>query len=139
MPLEKDEIVPIPDNRVKFFGGTGKMLLPCPATVAKVLQEVPTGSVVTTSLLCRLLTQLFGVQGTCPVTTKKAIIALAQDGAADTPVWRVINQNGKLMAQFPGGTDVQAARLLQEGLTLEPDGNAVKVKGFKERLFSFAE
>ncbi len=38
--MERDEIVPIPEKRVKFFGTTGKMLLPCPATLAEILNGV---------------------------------------------------------------------------------------------------
>ena len=36
----KDLIVEIPESRVKFFGRTGKMLLPSPATVAALIKEI---------------------------------------------------------------------------------------------------
>jgi putative transposon-encoded protein len=37
----KITIVDIPENRVTFFGGSGKMLLPDATIVAKVLQNLP--------------------------------------------------------------------------------------------------
>ena len=137
MLLETDEIVDIPDKRVKFFGGTGKMLLPGIATVEKILKDIPTGRIVTTNIICRALSKEFGVRGTCPVTTKKAIIALAKDSERKAPYWRVINQNGGLISQFPGGIEVQATLLTEDGFELEPNERTKRVKNFKESLYYF--
>ena len=77
---EKDNMEPqedvnddIPKDRVKFFGGTGKMLLPSPATVAALIKKIPKRKLITTNLLCKELTGQFKVRGTCPVTTQKAL------------------------------------------------------------------
>ena len=72
MESQEDVIVDIPKDRVKFFGGTGKMLLPSPATVAALIKKIPKRKLVTTNLLCKELTDQFKVRGTCPVTTQKA-------------------------------------------------------------------
>jgi hypothetical protein len=136
MALEKNEIVEIPPNRIKFFGGPGKMLLPSVHTVAAVVGKIPPQSLLTTSLLRLILTQQFDVQGTCPVTTKHALIAITNDPGRSVPYWRVINQDGGLISQFPGGVDQQAALLRQEGFTIESKGKSMKVKDFKRRLVS---
>lgn len=77
MKPQEDVIVDIPPNRMKFFGGPGKMLCPGPATVAAVLKKVPHRKLITTNLITKKLTTQFKVQGTCPVTTQKALKAIA--------------------------------------------------------------
>jgi hypothetical protein len=44
MESQKDLIVDIPKERIRFFGGGGKMLLPSPATIGatKVICELNT-------------------------------------------------------------------------------------------------
>jgi alkylated DNA nucleotide flippase Atl1 len=37
-----------------------------------------------------------------------------------TPYWRVIKTGGSLNEKFPGGTEAQAARLIEEGHTILP-------------------
>ena len=56
MESQKDLIVDIPKERIKFFGGTGKMLLPSPATVAALIKKIPEHKLATTHLLCEELT-----------------------------------------------------------------------------------
>jgi len=134
MLAQNDVIVDIPENRVQFFGGTGKMLLPSPATIAAVIKRIPETKVITTVLLRQTLTEAFEVQGTCPITTQKALQAVATEGE-DVAYWRVLNANGGLIARFPGGKAGHAARLRDEGFEIEEDGgNVVKVKGFEGQL-----
>jgi alkylated DNA nucleotide flippase Atl1 len=137
MELQEDTIVDIPENRVKFFGTTGQMLLPSPATVAALIQKIPEDKLITTNLLCQALTEQFKVEGTCPVTTKKALQTIAHDTSKNVAYWRVINQSGGLITNFPGGVEVQAARLRQEGFTIDTEGKVPKVKQFKEKLVRF--
>jgi alkylated DNA nucleotide flippase Atl1 len=134
MEPKEDVIVDIPKDRLRFFGGTGKMLLPSPATVAALLEKVPASKVITTNLLCQQLARQFNVRGTCPVTTQKALQAVAHDPSAGVAYWRVIRSNGGLIARFPGGAEGQAECLRKEGLTLDGSGKAPKVKNFRERL-----
>jgi alkylated DNA nucleotide flippase Atl1 len=128
-----DVIVDIPKERVKFFGGTGKMLLPSPATVAALIKKIPKRKLITTSLLCKELTDQFKVRGTCPVTTQKALQAIARE--KNIAYWRVINSNGGLIARFPGGAAGQAALLVEEGFTIDTKGKVSKVKNFRESLW----
>ena len=137
MEPQKDVIVDIPEDRVKFFGGTGKMLLPSPATVAALIKKVPKRKLITTNLLCKELLRSIQVRGTCPVTTQKALQAIAHGSSKNIAYWRVINANGGLIARFPGGAAGQAAHLVEEGFAIDSEGKAPKVKNFKENLVRF--
>lgn len=74
------------------------------------------------------------VQGTCPVTTKKALQSIAQDSGPSIAYWRVVKANGELNTIFPGGSAGQAARLRKEGFAIEIKGNVMKVRDFRARL-----
>ena len=137
MELQEDVIVDIPENRIRFFGGSGKMLLPSPATVAALIKEIPANKLVTTELLRQKLTAQFNVQGTCPVTTQKALQAIAHNSSKSVAYWRIVNKNGGLIAKFPGGVEGHAALLRQEGYTIDTKGKIPKVKEFRESLVRF--
>ena len=136
MEPKEDAIVDIPKDRIRFFGGAGKMLLPGPATVAALIEKVPARKLITTNLLCQKLTQQFNVRGTCPVTTQKALQAVAHDPSNEVAYWRVIKANGGLIARFPGGAEGQAERLRKEGFTLDRKGKVPRVTNFRENLVS---
>jgi len=116
MVLHEDMIVDIPEERVKYFGTTGRMLLPGTVTITNLLEQIPESKVVTTGIIRDHLARQFSVEGVCPVTTKKAIIAIAKDPDCCVPYWRVINQDGGLVANFPGGKVKHAEQLHAEGL-----------------------
>ena len=137
MEPQADEIVDIPENRIKFFGGPGKMLLPGSATVEALIKRIPENQLITTDLLRQQLTHQFNVQGTCPVTTRKALQTIAHDSSSQVAYWRVINQSGGLIANFPGGIEGHAALLRKEGFTIDTTGKAPKVKNFREDLVHF--
>ena len=134
MEPKEDAIVDIPKERLSFFGGAGKMLLPSPATVAAAIEKIPAGKLITTNLLCQKLTQQFDVRGTCPVTTQKALLAVAHDPSNEVAYWRVVKANGALITRFPGGAEGQAERLIKEGFTLDSKGKTPKVTNFRESL-----
>src|ERR1700693_2298124 len=137
MVPQEDLIVEIPENRLKFFGGAGKMLLPSPATVAALIEKIPEHKLITTSLLCKELTQQFKVRGTCPVTTQKALQEIPHASANECSYWRLVNASGGLIARFPGGTKGQAALLRKEGFAIDTKQKVPKVKDFSESLVLF--
>ena len=51
----------------------------------RLIEKVPARKLITTNLLCQKLTQQFNVRGTCPVTTQKALQAVAHDAAGNGP------------------------------------------------------
>jgi len=137
MAPPEDQIVDIPKERLKFFGGPGKMLLPGPATVAALIKRIPEHKLVTTNQLCQELTDQFKVRGTCPVTTQQALQAVAHDATRKIPYWRVIKGTGGLFSRFPGGAEVQAALLKKEGFAVDREGKIPKVKDFQQSLVRF--
>lgn len=133
MTLQEDLIVDIPPERVKFFGTTGKMLLPSATAVAAIVAQIPAAQLMTTVQLRQKLTEQFNVQGTCPVTTRKALKSIAHDVNSTAPYWRIVSQNGGLIAGFPGGAAAQAARLEAEGFAID-ESKSPKVRDFRLSL-----
>jgi hypothetical protein len=137
MEPQTDVIVDIEKHRERYFGGAGKMLLPCPATVAAQIRRIPQHQLLSKELLQAQLAEQFQVRVTCPFTTKKALQAIAQDTSQPVPYWRVIKKNGELFSYFPGGVEGHAGRLQKEGFTIDTTGKAPKVQHFKEYLVRF--
>src|SRR3984893_18696276 len=137
MVPQEDLIVEIPQNRVKFFGGAGKMLLQSPATVAALIKKIHEHNLITTSLLCKEMTEQCKVRGTCSVMTQKALQEIAHDSTNECPYWRVVNASGGLIARFPSGVEGQAAFLRKEGFAIDTKQKVPKVKGFGESLVLF--
>jgi 6-O-methylguanine DNA methyltransferase, DNA binding domain len=127
-PLPQDVIVDISATQKKSLGTSGKMLLPCPATVEAVLQQIPASKLMTTELLRKELAAQFNVDATCPFNTKLCLRALANDASKTLPYWRVLKKNGDLLAYFPGGVFGHAAQLRQEGFIVDITGKIPKVK-----------
>jgi alkylated DNA nucleotide flippase Atl1 len=137
MESQTDVIATIEKHRERYFGGAGKMLLPCPATVAAQIRRIPEHQLMSKELLQAMLAEQFKVRVTCPFTTKKALQAIAQDTSQSVPYWRVIKKNGELISYFPGGVEGHANCLRQEGFTIDTSGKAPKVQHFKEHLVHF--
>ena len=112
------------------------MLLPSPATVAALVKKIPKHKLITIEIVRKKLADQFHVQVTCLVATKKALRAIAED-SGKVAYWRVIKKNGELIAYFPGGVEGHAARLRQEGFTIDTKGKAPRVKDFKASLVQF--
>lgn len=138
MIQQQDEIVDIPPNRLRYFGGAGKMLLPSPQTIAAVIKRIPEHKLLTTDSLRQELTEQFRVEGTCPITTKNSLLFLANNAPDDVAYWRVLKPTGELMASYPGGQMGHASHLEQEGFTIDTNGKAPKVKNFRDSLASLA-
>lgn len=137
MGFERDEFKDIGEHQIAYFGGPGKMLLPSRATVEAMIRRIPEHKLMTTDLLRQKLAEQFDVQGTCPVTTKKVLTLIANESSEEAAYWRVIKQNGELMAYYPGGQDSHAAHLKDEGFSIETKGKVSKVRHFKAGLVHF--
>ena len=62
---------------------------------------------------------------------------MATDGRKDiTPYWRTLKAGGQLNEKYPGGMEAQAARLREEGHTIEAgkDNKPRKVKDWEKKL-----
>ena len=124
--------------------GTGTVVIPAPIEVDEIMKEVPKGKLVTIDRIRVILARKHGATIGCPLTTGIfAWIAAnaAEEAAAEgekntTPYWRTLKSGGELNGKYPGGVEAQAARLREEGHTIEP-GKGKKlprVKDFEKSL-----
>ncbi len=132
-----DAIIDISPAREKFFGCSGKMLLPSPATIEALLAKIPAHQLITTELLQSKLAAQFHVEVTCPVTTRKALQTIAKNSVNKIDYWRVLKKDGGLLAIFPGGVEGHAARLRTVGFTIDSKGKNPKVHNYKAALVPF--
>jgi len=130
----EDLIVDRSPEREKFFGTSGKMLIPSPSTVAGLLRELPPDRLITTDRMRAILAARFNVQATCPPSTLKSLQSVAANGEAD--YWRVIKKNGDLIAALPGGVDNQAKLLINAGFDIDRSRKTPRVSGFDTRLYA---
>jgi hypothetical protein len=120
------KMVAVPPAMQKRFG-TGTILIPRPLDVDAVIRKAHKGKLVTQSQIRDRLAKESKADSTCPLTTGMFIRIAAETAEEDrqagkkrvTPYWRTIKDNGGLNEKFPGGARAQAAKLRQEGLTIE--------------------
>ena len=101
----------------------GRMLIPTPLLVARVVKRVPPGRLITAVTVRARLARAARADLTCPMTTgiflnivagaSEELMATGQPAVA--PYWRVVMADGSLPPKFPAGTRVQARRLRDEG------------------------
>lgn len=122
----------------------GKMLIPKPTDVDRLLRKVDKGKLVTVSQIMEKLAKDFCTEYTCPLTPEIFLLVSAETAEEDlkvgrkqvAPFWRVINDDGSLRDKFLGGAEMQAARLEEEGHTVLPaqDKKPPRVKDFERFL-----
>lgn len=103
-----------------------KMLISTPLELDAVIRRIPEGRVLAIGALRANLAGNHGADFTCPVTTAAflRIVAEAADeeraaGRAGTaPYWRVVNDDGTLLDELPGGAAAQARRLDADGVVI---------------------
>ena len=126
--------------------GAGTMVVPAPIEVDELMRRVPKGRVTTISELREALARKHRANFACPMTTGifAWIAAHAAEEAAAagkkriTPYWRTLKAAGELNVKYPGGADAQAARLLAEGVDIEP-GRGKKPPRVRDlKSYSFA-
>jgi hypothetical protein len=91
-----------------------------------------------------MLAKKHGATIGCPITTgiftniaARAAEEAAAEGKKDiTPYWRTLKVGGALNEKYPGGVEVQASRLREEGHIIEPGkaGKPKRVKDFEKAL-----
>ena len=106
----------------------GKMLVPRPLDIDALVRKIEKGKLATIDQIRKRLAHDFHAGYTCPlcsgmflrIAAEAAEEDLAQGQQHVTPYWRVIKANGCLNEKLPGGVEGQAARLREEGHTIEP-------------------
>ncbi len=137
------KVVEINDKMSKRWG-TGTVCIPAPVEVDEIMKQVPKGKVTTVSEIRAILAKNHGASIGCPLTTgifawvaANAAEEAAAEGKQDiTPYWRTLKSGGELNEKYPGGVAIQAARLREEGHTIEPGKGKKppKVRDFEKAL-----
>ena len=135
--LRSDLLVDISTEDQRRFGCSGKMLKPSRASVEALVEQIPLGKVLTTSLLRKRLAENRNAQTTCPFLTKRALMAIAEDPEATAPFWRVVLGSGDLIAAYPGGAMQQALRLRSEGVAIAEKAGKQRVVNLMDGLAAF--
>jgi len=140
------KVAEITDKMSKRWG-TGTIVIPAPREVDEIMKQVPSGKLITTNQIRVILAQRHGATIGCPLTTgifawiaANAAEEAAAEGERDiTPYWRTLKSGGELNEKYPGGVEVQAAHLREEGHTIEPSKGKKppKVKDFERALAEF--
>jgi len=108
--------------------GTGTIVIPAPIEVDEIMKKVPEGKLITVNQIREIVARKHGATIGCPLTTgifvwvaANAAEEAAAEGKKDiTPYWRTLKSGGELNEKYPGGIEAQAARLREEGHTIEP-------------------
>ena len=124
--------------------GTGTVCIPAPIEVDGIMRKVPNGKLITVNQIREVVAKRHGATIGCPLTTgifANIAARAAEEAAAEgkkniTPYWRTLKSKGELNEKYPGGTEAQAARLREEGHTIEPGRGKkpLKVKDFEKAL-----
>lgn len=120
------------------------MLIAKPLDVDALIRRVERGKLVTLEQIRERLAKDYRADCTCPLTTGIFLRIAAEAAEEDlsrgakqiTPYWRVIKGDGSLNQRLPGGSEAQAARLREEGHSIEPGKGKKppKVKDFERAL-----
>jgi 6-O-methylguanine DNA methyltransferase, DNA binding domain len=122
--------------RMQARYGRGKLLIPRALDVDALIRTVPKGRLITQSKIREILADRAGANVTCPIPTG-IFVWLSAEAAAEeeragkkrvTPYWRVVRDDGSLMAKMPGGAEEQARRLAAEGHILDRKGKKLIVR-----------
>ena len=122
--LEKEQEPHVVDDR----RGRGRMLIPRPLDVDALMRKIGRGKLATVEQIRDRLAKDHDADFSCPMTTGIFIRIVAETAEEDlskgerqiTPYWRVLKAGGSLNPKFPGGVEAQAARLREEGHSIEP-------------------
>lgn len=124
--------------------GRGRMLIPRPLDVDGLIRRIPRGKLATMEQIRGRLAADFHADFTCPLTAGIFIRIAAEAAEEDlsrgetqiTPYWRVIKADGRLNQKLPGGTEAQAARLREEGHSIQSGKGkkAPRVEDFEKSL-----
>jgi alkylated DNA nucleotide flippase Atl1 len=128
------KLVPVPDGMARRLGH-GMMLIPTALEVDAMIRKIPRGQVSTLSQIRKRLAHWHNVDVTCPLVTGIYLRIVAEAAEEDrlagrqeiTPYWRVVRDDGRMNAKFPGGAEQQARRLREEGHVVE-QGKVVMAK-----------
>ena len=132
------------NERMSRWWGTGMCVIPAPMEVDALMRKVPKGKVTTINEIRAALARRHRATIGCPITTgifagiaaRAAEEVVAEGQRRITPYWRTLKSRGELNPKYPGGVEAQAARLKDEGHTIElgRDKRPKRVRDFEKSL-----
>jgi len=132
------------NERMSRWWGTGTCVIPAPMEVDALMRKVPKGKVTTINEIRAALARRHRATIGCPITTgifagiaaRAAEEVVAEGQRRITPYWRTLKSRGELNPKYPGGVEAQAARLKDEGHTIElgRDKRPKRVRDFEKSL-----
>jgi alkylated DNA nucleotide flippase Atl1 len=132
------------NERMSRWWGTGTCVIPAPMEVDALMRKVPKGKVTTINEIRAALARRHRATIGCPITTgifagiaaRAAEEVVAEGQRRITPYWRTLKSGGELNPKYPGGVEAQAARLKDEGHSIElgRDKRPKRVKDFEKYL-----
>jgi alkylated DNA nucleotide flippase Atl1 len=137
------KVVEVPAKWQKQMGGR-MVLVPTPKLVDAVIQKVPKGKLITANQIRGKLAADFKADSTCPLTTGIFLRIISEymeeqrsKGEKNiSPYWRVLKDDGKLNAKFPGGAAAHAKLLRKEGHRITGEGDNARVADYEKTLTS---
>ena len=130
------------NERMSRRWGTGTCVIPVPMEVDTLMRKVPKGKVTTINEIRAALARRHRATIGCPITTgifagiaaRATEEAVAEGQRRITPYWRTLKSGGELNPKYPGGVEAQAARLKDEGHSIElgRDKRPKRVKDFQK-------
>ena len=135
------KVVEITDKMSQRWG-TGTVAIPAPREVDEIMRLVPRGRLITINRIRETIARKHGATIGCPITcgifagiAAKAAEESAAEGILEiTPYWRTLKVGGELNPKFPGGVEIQAGRLEEEGHTIDRSRKVPRVRDFEEKL-----
>lgn len=115
--------------------GKGKILIPAPRDIERIINQVKKGRLVTVEMIRDRLAQEKNVKLTASAPTniywKKIALAAEEERLQNkkhiTPYWRVLKLNGLINEKLPGGLEKQQELLIKEEHDIELFGKRKKV------------
>jgi len=139
------KVADVPLRMQKRFG-KGKMLIPRPSDLECLIKKIRKGKLITKSEMRNRISADFKADVTCPITAGIFLRFIAEAAEEEsengkkviTPYWRVVNNDGSLNVNFPGGEKHQAEYLKKEGHKIGKSvkGNRLTVRDFEKKLIS---
>jgi alkylated DNA nucleotide flippase Atl1 len=137
------KVVEVPPKWQKQMGGK-MVLVPTPKLVDAVIRKVPKGKLITAGQIRAKLAADFKADSTCPLTTGiflRIISEYTEEQRSKgekqlSPYWRVLKDDGKLNAKFPGGMASHAKLLRQEGHKITGKDNKARIADYEKSLVS---
>jgi hypothetical protein len=125
---QRPQLVAVSEGMAKRLGH-GMMLIPTALEIDAMVRKIPYGELSTLREIRKRLARWHRADVTCPLVSGIFLRTVAEaaeedrlEGKADiAPYWRVVRDDGRLNAKFPGGLVAHAFHLMQEGHGIEGD------------------